>query len=286
MTNKFDLNAERAKRRAQWRRRAASWIQRSSSTDQVRDDRLNSVLITAAGIGPGAVVLDLGAGSGEPAITAALRVGAQGMVVPLDHAVEMLEGARNRATEMTLDQIQCVVGDMVELPFAEGAFDAVIARFSLMPVPDKRAALREARRVLRPSGRAAFLVWGPEAGNDRFRTVREGAIAFFGSDAISPSAPKGLGEAGTLTELLREAGFTSIEEHAVDDVMEIAADQRVWSTRLERIYPGDINDLTVNQRAALDAVMRKAFEPYRDGEVYKLRAEVRLGMGCAPDGKV
>lgn len=230
-------------------------------------------------------MLDLGAGSGEPAITAALRVGTKGMVVPLDHALEMLEGAQNRATAMTLKQIQCVVGDMVELPFAEGAFDAVIARFSLMSVPDQRSALREARRVLRPGGRAAFLAWGPEAGNDRFRTLRDGMIAFFGPDAIKPRARHGLGDAGSMTELLGEAGFKEIEEHAVDDVMEIAADRRIWSSRMERNYPDLINDLTVDQRAALDAVMRKAFEPYRDGEVYRLRAEVRLGIGRAPDGK-
>jgi SAM-dependent methyltransferase len=284
-TNKSDLNAERAKRRAQWRRRAATWNLRASATDQARDERLNGLLITAADICPGAVVLDLGAGSGEPAIAAALTVGAKGMVVPLDHALEMLEGARKRATAMTLKQIQCVVGDMVELPFAEGAFDAVIARFSLMSVPDQRSALREARRVLRPGGRAAFLAWGPEAGNDRFRTLRDGMIEFFGPDAIEPSARHGLGEAGAMTELLGEAGFSGIEEHAVEDVIEIAADREIWSSRMERNYTDLINDLTLDQRTALDAVMRKAFEPYRHGEVYRLRAEVRLGMGHAPDGK-
>ena len=75
MTNKSDLNAERAKRRDQWRRRGATWNLRSSANDQARDERLNGLLIAAADICPGAVVLDLGAGSGEPAITAALRVG-------------------------------------------------------------------------------------------------------------------------------------------------------------------------------------------------------------------
>lgn len=228
------------------------------------------------------MVLDLGAGSGEPAIAAAFRVGAKGMVVALDHALEMLEGARRRATAMSLNQIQCVVGDMAELPFAEGAFDAVISRFSLMSVPDQSSALREARRGLRPGGLAAFLVWGPESGNDRLRALRDGMIAFFGSDVVEPSARHGLGETGTMTELLREAGFTGIEEQAVDDIMEVPADRRVWSSRMERNYADLINDLTVKQRTALDAAIRKAFEPYRNGEVYRLRAEVRLGIGTSP----
>lgn len=171
---------------------------------------------------------------------------------------------------------------MVELPFADGIFDAVIARFSLMSVPDRGSALREARRVLRPGGRAAFLVWGPEKVNDRFRALRAGVIAFFGPDAIRPSSRHGLGEAGTMTELFREAGFTRIEERAVDDVREVAADRRIWSSSLGRNYADLLTDLTEDQRTALDAEMQTAFEPFRRGDVYRLRAEARLGIGVVP----
>lgn len=282
MNNKSCLYAERAERRAQWRRRARTWDQRSSAADQVRDERLNSVLITAAGIRPDAAVLDLGAGGGEPAIAAALTVGANGLVVALDHAAEMLEGARERATAMSLRQVRYVVADMVELPFDDGSFDAVIARFSLMSVPDHYSAFCETRRVLRPGGRAAFLVWGPEARNDRFRALRIGATAFFGPDTVRPSARHRLGEAGAMTELFRAAGFTGIEEHAVDDVTEPAVDRRVWSSNMERTYADLINDLTADQRMALDAAMRAAFEPFHHGEVYRLRAEGRLGIGMQP----
>lgn len=273
---------ERAERRVHWRARGAAWNQRGSAADRARDDRLNGILIAAAGIVPGATVLDLGAGGGEPAIATAVEVGAPGMVVALDHAPEMLEGARRRASAQSLDQIRCVVADMVELPFPDGAFDAVIARFSLMSVPDRGAALCEARRVLRPRGRAAFLVWGPEDGNDRFRALRRGALAVFGPEAVEPTTRHALGTPGTMTALLRDAGFTSIEERAVDDMTEVPADRPAWTASVERTFADRLAAMTHDERAALDAAMRQAFAPFRHGDVYRLHAQARLAVGVAP----
>ena len=85
-----------------------------------------------------------------------------------------------------------------------------------------------------------------------------------------------------MTRLLLEAGFTGIEERAVDDIMDVAADRRIWSSSLERNYADLLVDLTVEQRNALDAKMQAAFEPFRQGDVYRLHSEARLGIGVAP----
>lgn len=86
-------------------------------------------------------VLDAGSGDGG---WAALVVGAQ--VVCLDQSPAAVEGARRRGLE-------AVQGDVADLPFADGDFDAVMCNWMLYHVPDLDRALAELARVLRLGGR-------------------------------------------------------------------------------------------------------------------------------------
>jgi SAM-dependent methyltransferase len=91
----------------------------------------------------GAVVLDLGAGTGA-ASRAAAGAGARS-VVAVDVAVGMLLVDRDRRPP-------AVIGDALQLPFADGVFDTVVAAFSLNHLDDPVAALAEASRVTRGGG--------------------------------------------------------------------------------------------------------------------------------------
>jgi SAM-dependent methyltransferase len=106
-------------------------------------DRLANLVADACPVPlAGALVLDLGAGTGA-ATRAAQRRGAD--VVAVDVAIGMLAvGAATRPPG--------AVGDALALPFADGAFDVVLAAFSLNHVHDAVAGLREVVRVLRPGG--------------------------------------------------------------------------------------------------------------------------------------
>lgn len=106
-------------------------------------DRLAEVVAEACPVSlAGALVLDLGAGTGA-ATRAAERRGAK--VVAVDLAIGML-------TAEAAARPPAAVADVLALPFVEGAFDAVLAAFSLNHVGDAVTGLREAVRVLRPGG--------------------------------------------------------------------------------------------------------------------------------------
>jgi ubiquinone/menaquinone biosynthesis C-methylase UbiE len=68
----------------------------------------------------------------------------------------MLERARRRARELGRDG-ELVPGDAQALPFADETFDTVTCTLSLCTIPNDRAAVAEATRVLRPGGRFVAL---------------------------------------------------------------------------------------------------------------------------------
>ncbi|WP_122263467.1 class I SAM-dependent methyltransferase [Ornithinimicrobium cerasi] len=63
----------------------------------------------------------------------------------------MLEQARARASELGRE-VELLRADLMDLPFADGRFDAVVCTFALCEVADERVAVRELVRVLRPGG--------------------------------------------------------------------------------------------------------------------------------------
>ncbi|MCV7380106.1 SAM-dependent methyltransferase [Mycobacterium alsense] len=119
---------------------------------------LGPVLVAAAGIGPGARVLDVAAGSGNVSLPAA-AAGAD--VVSTDLTPELLERSRDRAAALglTLDYRQA---DAHALPFDDGGFDAVISAIGVQFAPEHRCAAGELIRVCRPGGTIGVISWTPE----------------------------------------------------------------------------------------------------------------------------
>src|SRR5271169_3009120 len=78
---------------------------------------------------PGMRVLDLASGTGEPAISLAIRVGAEGQVTALDLSADLLEIAKGRARERGLENFVIQQADAHALPFADNSFDLATCRF-------------------------------------------------------------------------------------------------------------------------------------------------------------
>jgi ArsR family transcriptional regulator len=95
-------------------------------------------------------LLDLGTGTGRMLELLAPRVG---QAVGLDRSREMLAIARGRIAAADLGQCTLRLGDLHAVPFADAAFDLVVAHMALHFVDDPSLAIAEAARVLAPGGR-------------------------------------------------------------------------------------------------------------------------------------
>lgn len=268
--------------RDDWARRAAAW-QRTSKESETSSTGYNDALIEGAGIVVGQRVLDLAAGMGDPTIAIAQQIGPAGRVVALDQSPEMLAGARRRAIEKDLANIGWLASDMMALPFANATFDAVTCRYGLMFPSDRVATAAEARRVLKPGARAAFLVWGPYDDNTVFATVRRTALGFFGEAGGETSPVRHvLGADGALTETLTGAGFTDVEERPIITNAVVSGDGSAWRNRLERSYSDRLAKLDENGRADLERALVEAFAPYRENDGYRVTTHAKFGTGTAP----
>jgi SAM-dependent methyltransferase len=102
----------------------------------------------------GAQVLDLGCGGGHVSFRVAPHVG---QVTAYDLSEGMLAAVAKAAAERRLKNVATRQGAAEHLPFAGESFDFVVSRYSAHHWHDFQAALREARRVLKPNGRAVFM---------------------------------------------------------------------------------------------------------------------------------
>lgn len=227
----FDPAEYRVSARREWRDAAPGWRAWMDVLEADDAGRLiSNTLVELSAIGPGDTVLDVGAGYGEPGLTAARSVLPGGTVVCTDMSSAMLAVARERASSQGLDNVEFVEQDAEDLAFPHDSFDAVLSRQGLQFVTDVEAVLVALRSLLRPGGRLAAAVWGPAA-TVQFAAPAPIIRAELGlppppADAPGPFA---LGDAGRLIELATSAGFDNVRTGTITASYRFASPEQATS---------------------------------------------------------
>lgn len=130
-------------------------------------DRLNNIIsfeqhkvwrkhvMSTMNVQKGSKALDVCCGTADWTIALSEAVGSKGQVTGLDFSENMLEVGKQKTA--SLENIQLVHGDAMNLPFDDNSFDYVTIGFGLRNVPDYLSALKEMHRVLKPGGMVVCL---------------------------------------------------------------------------------------------------------------------------------
>lgn len=153
---------------------------------------------------PGAVVLDIGCGTGQTLLQLADRVGPGGQVIGVDLAPLLLDVARQRSA--LLSQIRLIEADAQDLPLPDASADAAFSRFGVMGFRDPEAAFSNLRRILRPGGQLGFVCWRALDENE----LDHFPLAAAGLDAPVDQTPFSFADPDTISHTLHAAGFTAI----------------------------------------------------------------------------
>ena len=115
--------------------------------------------LTALDLQPNETVLDAGCGTGQQV---ELLLGVADRLIAVDHSARAVEIAATRVPPADDGRASFHVADLRDLPLPDGEVDAVLSIEVIQHIPTaelRSAALRELRRVLRPGGRAAVIVY-------------------------------------------------------------------------------------------------------------------------------
>jgi SAM-dependent methyltransferase len=215
------------------------------------------VVVDVAAPRAGEHVVDLGCGNGNAALLAATR-GAR--VTGIDPAISLLEAARARATERSVDAtfLEGVADDM---PLPDESADVIVSVFGVIFAPDASAAAREIARVAAPRGRIVLAAWQPYGALSEVSRLRREAVRR-ASGAPPALPPFAWHEESALRALFEPHGFeVSVSDVALPFVAPTAADfaQSEFSG-----HPGWVEAARVLDASRLERLQSEAVQLFAD----------------------
>jgi SAM-dependent methyltransferase len=257
-----DPDTQRAATRASWEHAAGTWS-RIQDRFQAVGMPVARWMIDAIEPQPGQTILELAAGTGETGFLAAELIVPGGTLICSDGAEAMLEQARRRAQELGLANVEFKQLELEWLDLDAASADAALCRWGYMFAVDRGAALRETRRVLRPSGRLALATWA-DVEHNPWAGLRLQALAAEGHPPPPPPGPFDLGSEQLLRELLADAGFAEIETAPLEVTFVNDDHEDYWrtTTAVSRHFAQLVESLGEQEVAALRARLEQLVAPY------------------------
>jgi len=268
----MDPEEERAASRERWENIAPGW---ESGAEAFHAGALPVAhwMVDKLEPQPGQTILELAAGRGDVGFLAAELLHPGGKLISSDGAEAMVEVARRRAQRLGIDNVEFKPIDLEWIDAKLATIDGLLCRFGYMHAVDPEHALREARRVLRPGGRAVIAVWAAPEENVWLSAIPQAA------EALGLAAPKAEGEPGAFAlsapgrveELLEDAGFDVPVVEPIDLTFTAPDLDAWWETQ-----------------RAMSSSMRPLIASLSPADHYRLRdaAESRWAPFVAADGTV
>jgi ubiquinone/menaquinone biosynthesis C-methylase UbiE len=257
--------------RQQWDSVAAGW-KKWWPTIENGAQCVSRRMIELAEVEPGERVLDIATGIGEPALSAASRVGPAGRVTATDLSSQMLDIARERATTLGLGNVEFMEADAERLDFPDGSFDAILWRWGLTDLPNPLHTLVAIRRMLAPDGSFVTAVWeaGPKA-RPLASLATDVAREMFDLPSRRPEeSPAGSAGIALEDELIR-AGFSDVRVEAMTLALEFAStgDCTEYLRDVSPVFAALLSDKSSGQQAEYRHRLAEKLQEYAaaDGSV-------------------
>lgn len=202
--------------RKTWEAAAPGWA-KWEKTLSANLDNVTDTLLDMAGVRAASRVLDVASGAGAQTLSAARRVGTEGIVVASDISATMLDHVRKNAERDGLKNIEFLESPADGFDATLPPFDAAICRLGLMLFPSPAKAIQSIRTILKPGAWFAAVVFTTPQNNPAFSQPMKILLDHAGKAPPAPGQPGlfALGGDGVLKSLLIDNGLESVETKTI-----------------------------------------------------------------------